>query len=72
MKEITIEVVKGVEGDCLVINGRRVAGPKPWGGGQIIYQWKTTEKEILKSLDIEDDDEDEVEKMHINFGGEIT
>lgn len=38
---IKIEVVRGVEGPCLVVSdtmgGQRVAGPKPWGGGQIIH-----------------------------------
>lgn len=38
---VKIEVVRGVEGPCLVVRadygGHRVAGPKPWGGGQIIH-----------------------------------
>jgi len=39
----TFEVVSGVEGDCLVLDGTRIAGPKPWGGGRIIKEWHTTE-----------------------------
>ena len=32
-----IEVIVGVEGACLAIDGTRVAGPKPWGGGRVVY-----------------------------------
>lgn len=49
-KDILIEVVKGVEGHCLYINGNRVAGPKPWGGGQVILKWKTTQEKILNAI----------------------
>jgi hypothetical protein len=34
-----LEVVDGVEGPCLVLNDRRIAGPKPWGGGTITHRW---------------------------------
>jgi hypothetical protein len=37
---VQIEVVKGVEGHALYINDYRVAGPKPWGGGQTVHKWK--------------------------------
>lgn len=48
-QEVTIELVKGVEGQCLIINGYRVAGPKPWGGGVVTKTWKTTVKDIKES-----------------------
>lgn len=35
-----IELVSGVEGECIVVNGTRIAGPKPWGGGKIVKTWK--------------------------------
>ena len=42
------EVIRGVEGDCLVLgdenSGDRIAGPKPWGGGQIVKQFRTDEE----------------------------
>ena len=37
--KLVIEVVHGVEGDCLVIDDTRVAGPKPWGGGHVTKTW---------------------------------
>ncbi len=38
-EKITIAVIKGVEGPCLSINDKRVAGPKPWGGGTTAYEF---------------------------------
>ena len=49
-RTITIEVVKGVAGDSLYINNRRVSGEKPWGGGRVVRKFKTTEKEIHKAI----------------------
>ena len=37
----TFEIVRGVEGDCLVLNDTRICGPKPWGGGRIIKTFRT-------------------------------
>lgn len=34
-REINIEIIEGVEGDCLSIENYRVSGNKPWGGGTI-------------------------------------
>jgi hypothetical protein len=34
-----IELVAGVEGMALYLNGYRIAGPKPWGGGVVRNQW---------------------------------
>lgn len=36
---VVIEVVSGVGGLCLAIQDRRVAGPKPYGGGKVIHRW---------------------------------
>lgn len=42
------EVIRGVEGDCLVLgdenSGDRIAGPKPWGGGQVVKQFRVDEE----------------------------
>ena len=35
------EVIRGVEGCCLVLDDTRIAGPKPWGGGEVIHCWET-------------------------------
>ena len=37
----TFEIVRGVEGDCLVLDGTRICGPRPWGGGRIINTFRT-------------------------------
>jgi hypothetical protein len=37
----TFEIVRGVEGDCLVLDDTRICGPKPWGGGRIIKTFRT-------------------------------
>lgn len=43
---LEIEVIQGVEGKCLAINGYRVAGPKPWGGGTVVDSWTIPIKAI--------------------------
>ena len=49
---IFIEVVKGVEGPSLMIGnergGHRLAGPKPWGGGQTIHQFQVDIAELVR------------------------
>ena len=35
------EVIRGVEGCCLALDDTRIAGPKPWGGGEVIHVWET-------------------------------
>ena len=49
-KEVEIYVVNGVEGKSIIINGYRVAGSKPWGGGTIIHKWTATMKDILEAI----------------------
>lgn len=50
-KKIEIEVVKGVEGHCIYINNYRVAGPKPWGGGQTVLSWRASLKDFETALE---------------------
>lgn len=38
--QIEIKVVNGVEGLSLYMNGYRIAGTKPWGGGTSVVNWK--------------------------------
>src|SRR3990167_1457373 len=52
-KKLVIEVISGVEGDCVAIDGYRVAGNKPWGGGTIKQSWNTERKHIIKALELE-------------------
>ena len=35
------EIVAGVEGDCLMMDGTRTSGPKPWGGGPVVKTFTT-------------------------------
>lgn len=41
---IWLEVLAGVEGPCAAISGpesgTRIAGPKPWGGGERTHTWR--------------------------------
>lgn len=45
------QVVSGPEGRCLVIgddhSGIRVAGPKPWGGGDTLYEFRVPVRNAL-------------------------
>jgi hypothetical protein len=47
---IPIEQVSGVEGPSLYIDGLRVAGNKPWGGGSILATWQSTPRAVLATL----------------------
>lgn len=49
---MTIEVVSGVEGNCLSVDDTRVAGPKPWGGGKVIQAWSLEEQDVRTLRDI--------------------
>ncbi len=49
-KEIEIIVVQGVEGPSVYINGYRVSGSKPWGGGQVQYSFKAKKENIETAL----------------------
>jgi hypothetical protein len=49
---VEIAIVAGVEGNALVVNGTRVAGPKPWGGGRVILKWDVDEVRLREALPI--------------------
>ena len=49
-ERIRIEVIKGVEGKCLSIDGYRFFGPKPWAGGSVIQTWMVDKDDFIKSL----------------------
>jgi len=50
MDDITIDVIRGCEGDCLSVDGTRVAGPKAWGGGMVIATFQVDRIGFLKML----------------------
>lgn len=39
LETVEIIVSSGVEGPSLYVDGLRVAGPKPWGGGKTLHRW---------------------------------
>ena len=59
--KIRITVLKGVEGPCLAVEdgskphshgGRRVAGPKPWGGSQgDLHEFWVDPDEMKRAID---------------------
>lgn len=40
LENVHVVLVDGVEGEALYINNYRIAGPKPWGGGEVLKEWK--------------------------------
>lgn len=50
MSQISILVVSGVEGPSLYINNFRIVGSKPWGGGDIIKEWKVEMDDLRRDL----------------------
>lgn len=51
-KDVTVEIVRGPDGDALYIDNHRVAGPKPIGGGKIVREWKVKLSELRIALGI--------------------
>ncbi len=55
-----IVLIGGVEGNCVCIahekdrDGRRVAGPKPWGGGRVVKKFTTDLDNILDAIPIDE------------------
>jgi hypothetical protein len=37
----TFEIVRGAEGDCLLLDDTRISGPKPWSGGTVTKTFHT-------------------------------
>lgn len=48
---VRCEVIRGVEGLALYVNGTRVAGPKPWGGGDPVVVWFIDPDELRAALE---------------------
>ena len=49
-QDLELLVVSGPEGNSVYLNGLRIAGPKPWGGGQTLHTFRASEKDIKKAL----------------------
>jgi hypothetical protein len=48
--EVTITVLRGVEGYAIYVNNYRVAGRKPWGGGDVLYHVWVSKKDMATAL----------------------
>lgn len=49
---VSVLLMNGVEGQSVYVNDYRVAGPKPWGGGQIVREWTAQRADLLRALGI--------------------
>lgn len=52
--KVQIEILESAMGTGLYINGYRVAGPSPLGGGRIVKQWNVDAEEIRRAAGISD------------------
>lgn len=52
-KVLDICYVQGVEGNSVYLNDRRIAGPKPWGGGKVLWRQKCEIGDVLNALGID-------------------
>lgn len=41
-----LEMIQGPEGPCVSLGNRRIAGPKPWGGGTCIKRWPLDRRQV--------------------------
>ena len=39
-------IVDGVAGTAIYLNDFRIAGPKPWGGGNVTHEWKVKNEDL--------------------------
>lgn len=49
-EKIEVSIIGGAEGDCLCIGDTRVAGPKPWAGGELIKKWVVDIERIKEAI----------------------
>ena len=49
-ESLDILVVDGVEGPSVYLNDYRIAGPKPWGGGKVLFRFSTTVHDLERAL----------------------
>ena len=47
---LSLSVVRGVEGLAVYLCDYRIAGPKPWGGGTVIAEWQITMADLRSAL----------------------
>lgn len=47
---VAIKIVDGVEGTSLYINDFRCVGPKPWGGGEVVWEKNVQAKDFMDNV----------------------
>ena len=47
---VYVTLIAGVEGHALYVNGYRVTGPKPWGGGSIVWERPVRISELQRAM----------------------
>jgi hypothetical protein len=45
-----LEVVQGVCGLAVYLNGYRIIGEKPWGGGPVLHRWQFSNEDLNTAL----------------------
>lgn len=50
-KLVTLTVVSSAGGFAVYLNGLRIAGSKPWGGGRAVFASKVSAQEVKDALD---------------------
>lgn len=50
--EVIVEIINGSDGMCVSVNNRRIAGPKPFGGGMVLKTFVTNLEELCIALDL--------------------
>lgn len=49
-ERVKVELINGVEGQCVGVNDYRICGPKPWGGGSVAKSWTTDKNDVLRAF----------------------
>jgi hypothetical protein len=47
---LSLTVVDGVDGPAVYLNDFRIAGPKPWGGDEIIYEFDVEVEDVITAM----------------------
>ena len=49
-QDFRLTIIEGPEGNSAYLNDRRIAGPKPWGGGTILHEWTVTVQDLQRAV----------------------
>lgn len=50
MKPHTLTLLSGPHGPTILLNGHRIAGPKPWNGGTVMREWEIPAGVVEKAV----------------------